>query len=97
MISTPLFRVGDVVTMRDDLRAHASIRNSMLFAYEDSTYRANMSADVLPTDIDSAGDRFVITVMTGHGTQCYAESDGYTLPDAMTVEAYKIMRYLNYN
>lgn len=99
MLFSPLFRVGDVVTVRSDLQPSGVVH--MLFAYDDTEYTDTESAHVLYSDIHNAGHKFVIVRAAGHD-HGFAEhgdlsSETQTIPDELTVEARRVMRYMDYS
>ena len=98
MLFTPLFRLDDIVTMRNDLRNN----QRMHMLYGDAT----MDADdmyVNSSDIECAGRRGVVSMEWDDGVfpECDflgpAEYPGYGFIDETMVEAHRIMRYLRYN
>lgn len=100
MLFTPLFRVGDRITMRSDLvrgaRAHL-LCNEDVFPVS--------SLVVMSSDQQQSGARGVVTLNMTMGVEQFPQCDfsapqeyyDYGFIDETTVEAYRIMRYLNYN
>ena len=97
MLYSPLFREYDIITMRDDLPLHTPVY--MLYATEEFFDDHEGEFEVAQCDIEQLGKRGIVT----------RELDGWMYPecdlgnydsfgfiDETTVEAHRIMQFLQY-
>lgn len=97
MLSSPLFRVGDTVTMRPNLveRTHAD------FLFGNDVVSSAELLRVLPCDVQRGGEHGVVSrvvnITTREFPTCsFSDESDYQFIDETMVEAHRIMKFLMY-
>lgn len=97
MLSSPLFRVGDTVTMRTNLVEHTHAD----FLFGNDVVQDPGMLHILPCDVRHGGERGVVSRVVNTTTQTFPECDfpdapGYKFIDETMEEAQRIMKFLMY-
>lgn len=97
MLSSPLFRVGDTVTMRTNLVEETQA--DFLFG-NDVAFDIDLLR-ILPGDVLHGGERGVVSRVVDTIEQTWPECDfpdvsGYQFIDETMVEAHRVMKFLEY-
>lgn len=97
MLSSPLFRVGDTVTMRTNLIERTPA--DLLFG-NDIACDSNLTLRVLSCDVRHSGERGVVSRVVNTTTtfpECnFPDASGYQFIDDTMVEAHRVMKFLKY-
>lgn len=97
MLSSPLFRIGDTVTMRTNLVEHT---------YADFLFGNDIASSVtelriLPCDVQRGGEHGVVSRVVNltertFPTCSFSDESDYQFIDDTMVEAHRVMKFLQY-
>lgn len=97
MLSSPLFRVGDTVTMRTNLVDQAPAN----FLFGNDIVHDPDSLRILSCDVYHGGERGVVSRVVNTTAQTFPEcifpgDSNYQFIDETMVEAHRVMKFLQY-